>query len=535
MTTPATRSGSLAVLVAQLVSLGWFAAALSTTRGFPLDDAWIHQVIARNLPTSGTLGFLPGVPFSGSTSPVWSLLLTINYCWLHVDPVIYTSALNAALFLVFGQMLFRLAIADGLATRHAVLIAALASLGGNFVWLAFSGMEAVAFAALSLVAIFLWFEMDARGWGKTALAGTVLSLLIVTRPEGIVLGPTLAIFSLRTHSVPRPAIVRALGVFAFGMAALVLTDVIIRRPLLPGTLGGRQWAGGIDRIGVTSAVVFAGQLAAHLTRFTVGAGPIVFAITAFFAAAGVARLLQCRCRRLTALWCSIGVLLLVYAIVLPVVRHGGRYQPLLLAMFLPIAGYGASAIVGVLSGVLDSRFTRRWRIAEAFAVTPFIAAAIVSMYRWSGTARADIEHINRTERAMGRWIGEHLPASARISSFDIGGVTFDSHRAIIDLGGLVSPEYLTYLRSGRIVDYLRAHEIEHVVLPTGIDDTVPDQWNIGFTLGLYGREDVHLTRVVECAGPTEPWQTYVKPMALAAPRQVLYRVTYGLDVGRLPP
>ena len=37
--------------------------------GFPLDDAWIHQVYARNLATTGVWAFVPGQTSAGSTSP----------------------------------------------------------------------------------------------------------------------------------------------------------------------------------------------------------------------------------------------------------------------------------------------------------------------------------------------------------------------------------------------------------------------------------------------------------------------------------
>jgi hypothetical protein len=35
-----------------------------------------------------------------------------------------------------------------------------------------------------------------------------------------------------------------------------------------------------------------------------------------------------------------------------------------------------------------------------------------------------------------------------------------------------------------------------------------------------------MTKVTECSGNVDAWQKYVRPMALAAPRQVLYRVVF---------
>jgi hypothetical protein len=44
--------------------------------GFPLDDGWIHQTYARNLAEYGQWAYLPGTISGGSTSPLWTLLLS---------------------------------------------------------------------------------------------------------------------------------------------------------------------------------------------------------------------------------------------------------------------------------------------------------------------------------------------------------------------------------------------------------------------------------------------------------------------------
>ena len=46
------------------------------------------------------------------------------------------------------------------------------------------------------------------------------------------------------------------------------------------------------------------------------------------------------------------------------------------------------------------------------------------------------------------------------------------------------------------------------------------------TLGLFGHSDIQMTKAVEFGGITGLWETQVKPMALASPRQVLYHVTH---------
>src|SRR5512142_1796501 len=81
--------------LAAVVALGYVALAQvqNGAFGFPLDDAWIHQVYARNLGTRGEFSFFVGQPSAGSTSPLWALLLAVGYA-LRIDFRIWTIALG---------------------------------------------------------------------------------------------------------------------------------------------------------------------------------------------------------------------------------------------------------------------------------------------------------------------------------------------------------------------------------------------------------------------------------------------------------
>jgi uncharacterized membrane protein len=62
MTTPWHRRTpalcALTVLI-YVVAHSILGSALAHHFGFPLDDSWIHQSVARNLAQSGSLGYLP--------------------------------------------------------------------------------------------------------------------------------------------------------------------------------------------------------------------------------------------------------------------------------------------------------------------------------------------------------------------------------------------------------------------------------------------------------------------------------------------
>src|SRR5262252_5819366 len=93
-----------AVLVFQVAALAAIAG-WDTLHGFPLDDAWIHQVVARTFARTGTLGYAPGHHGAGATSYLWAALLAVNYKVVHGSPGIYTFFLNALAYIGAGQCL----------------------------------------------------------------------------------------------------------------------------------------------------------------------------------------------------------------------------------------------------------------------------------------------------------------------------------------------------------------------------------------------------------------------------------------------
>ena len=73
----------VAVLFYLIVSLRAFSL------GFPLDDAWIHLTYARNLAEHGEWAFRLGERSAGSTSPLWTALLSIGFL-IGLAPYVWT-------------------------------------------------------------------------------------------------------------------------------------------------------------------------------------------------------------------------------------------------------------------------------------------------------------------------------------------------------------------------------------------------------------------------------------------------------------
>ncbi|MBZ0285088.1 MAG: hypothetical protein K8L97_30410 [Anaerolineae bacterium] len=99
------RRSDLVFLIAAVFSVVLYVR--TADGGFPLDDSWIHQVYGRNLAQTGQWAFVPGVPSAASTSPLYTVLLSIGYR-LNVPFQLWTHGLGVLALWVSGMVGARL-------------------------------------------------------------------------------------------------------------------------------------------------------------------------------------------------------------------------------------------------------------------------------------------------------------------------------------------------------------------------------------------------------------------------------------------
>ncbi|MGH7384178.1 MAG: hypothetical protein ACREKG_03280 [Candidatus Rokuibacteriota bacterium] len=149
---------------------------------FPLDDSWIHMQFARNLAEGHGFSFNPGVPVSGSTAPLWTLVLGGAFAAFGSHPVL-AKVLGIAATLGAAWLAGRLALSWTGRRELGLLASVLVALAGPMVWGALSGME-VGLAAL-LVTGALVLHTRGRAWAASATLG----LATLARPESVLLLP----------------------------------------------------------------------------------------------------------------------------------------------------------------------------------------------------------------------------------------------------------------------------------------------------------------------------------------------------------
>jgi hypothetical protein len=231
----ASRRHDVLVALAALVPLAWLLVrerAIAGAAGFPLDDSWIHLHFARNLAEGLGFAYNPGQPMSGSTAPLWTLLLAAG-ALVAGATVLMTKTLGVTAAIVAALVLRRVVLGFGVEPSAALVAAVTFSWTGALAWGALSGME-VTLAALLVALALLALARDLT-WA-TAVAGALATL---ARPEALLVVPSLAL--------ARPLTLRRAAIFLVTTVAVLLPFVAfsyatVGRPL-PATAVAKVEAG----------------------------------------------------------------------------------------------------------------------------------------------------------------------------------------------------------------------------------------------------------------------------------------------------
>jgi hypothetical protein len=512
----------IVLAAAQLLALGIVMAGDFPPSGYPLDDAWIHQLAARNLVRTGTLGIDPAVYGSGATSLLWALVLALGEA-LHVAPVAFSSTVNGLLFLLSGQALLGLLLADGVPRSRALIMSLAFGTAPNFVWFALSGMEAMLLVASSLLTLWAWLGDFS---GRRSLAGIFLLIVATCRPEGLALAPLLVV--LRRPRGLREWVSLTLPSM-LGLCAATTISLWHRSGLLPATLGGRRWMwlspleglSGLDKAGLLLL-----KWLDRLSELSLGATePLLgwLAVALFFV--GVSEGVRHERQRALLAWTTLH--LSVYFCLLPTFGHAGRYQPLIPPVFLMFVAAGALG-AGRLALRPWPRLGTVWpsRIGSALLVAWFAVGPGSALLVWQRGHADSVRHVNQTEVQMGIYL-RRLPPRARIASFDIGGIGYFSGRRLVELGGLTNDDLVAALWAGNVSAYLERKKVDYLVMPVGFGGAQAEEaWNLEYRLGLTASPELVLTPLRTLESPPMLWRRGVRTTLHCAPRQVLYRVAY---------
>ncbi len=466
--------------------------------GYPLDDSWIHLAFAKHFAHGAGFGINPGQVSTGSTSPLWAVLLSLGFLcgadhtvWPWLLGAVALSGCGLAAALVMQRWLqvqarhpraerapSSMHVAEPRARRLAPLATGLiVSATAGLVWSAAGAMEPPLFAALLLLAWSAWMrERTAR---SLPLWGLCAGLAALARPEGLLFAALLAILS------PRRAAVLNLLVAGIVYSPYAIFCITASGRVLPSTFYAKttQIVGGVPSphyLAQSAGLLW--QLSPPLVLLCL-AGLLALA----FGPHPESRMMEKidrrsqwirRLREATPL--APGIL---YVVALPlayatlgrtflfagVAGNFGRYYFPLLPL-LAIVGLG-----GLLARRGDAPPARV--AARRMGSSAFVPALVGLVLIWNAAATIhhagayahNVRDINSMQVEMARRLARDLPAGSLVAANDVGALAYFTDLRVLDLVGIVSPEVQAVLFPLR----RQARSVRHQALLRLIVDLQP--------------------------------------------------------------
>jgi hypothetical protein len=463
-----TSAVCAAVLAAALY--GTFLEHRLTAPGFPLDDTWIHLQFARNIAEGHGVSFNAGVPSSGSTAPLWTLLLALPLA-------AGASALISAKVLGVGLVAIAALAAAALARRlsgdaWAGMVAGMAvALTPRMAWAGLSGMEAPLYTALVALAMLAYVRALQNPAADRGLWALCAGLAGWARPEAFVAAAILGVAWMiegawdRSSRSLRSGWWRSLVVLAVLAFAFVAFNWWTGGRPLPNTFYAKNYgmgtavslAEGRPLDALLDVARYPVNLLGDAVRWQAMHDGLLFgaALVGVLALAGALGADAPRGGR--ALLAVLVLTPVAKGLVAPqpfMLVHDGRYVLHLLVLGLVVCACGVTAL---------AQFAKpRWvLVVLTLAGLTQIGGATVSALE---IYALEVQNINDLQVRTARWIEAHTAPDALVATNDIGAIAFFSRRFILDTEGLVSPDAIWDKRMKRIDRFLERSRPDVVVI-----------------------------------------------------------------------
>jgi len=437
----------ITLALAALIGVGYFIAvsALTYRVGFPLDDAWIHLTYARNFALHGEWSFRLGQASAGSTSPLWTALLSIGFL-LRLAPYAWTFFLG---WLVLSLTAIR---AEGVARKiiesykpSLPWVGLFVALAWHLTWSATSGMETLLHGLIILIVLGMLMENSRQYMTLGLLAG----LSVWVRPDGLtLLGPILftAFFQEKTFKERGNAVLKVFIGFGILFVFYLLFNLALSGTPMPNTFYAKQ--------AEYQEYWLAKSMADRLSDYVLPmiASPFVALVPGFLF--WVYKVIR------NKWWGAIAGLIWflgyvgIYFMRLPAYQHG-RY---ILPSFPVLYMWGMLGMIWIISlPKMNKLIVLLWQV---------IAIVLVFTFQWIGAQQnaQDVVLIETQMVQTAQWINENLPVSAVLAVHDIGAIGYFTQNPLVDLAGLVTPDVVPFIRDElMLINYLNSTNAGYLV------------------------------------------------------------------------
>lgn len=452
---------TLIIFVAAVLSSGlscayYLSTMLSYTNpGFTLDDSWIHLQYARTIYEGTPWEYSPGYPSTGSTSPLWSVILSFLFHF-SANPVglAWGVYLTSMCFYIASTFLIGMIVTEYTESRlwGIVSIIGFVILPRN-TWIILSGMETPLFMFVLLFSIIILDKEDIK---YDLILGVLVGIAYLSRPEGIIIALGVPVRFLILVFKKRIDRKRIITLFASaGLAAIVVLPWILHCINVTGLPLP-------DTFYAKVHTPIESEIEAWNFWWTIFVMEMPFLLVGVFL--GIILIVKGK----PFPWMFPVILTVLYRLTAPYASliNNTRYLIPVFNLFFVVAIIATAWILeAILVGILKFFENHETKAVAVLITLMVLIVPLIPHYMSQATYYGKaVKTVNDLHVNIGYWLAENTPQDAVFATHDAGAVRYISNRSMIDLAGLVSPDIIHgNMTSIETLSYLREQGCNYFV------------------------------------------------------------------------
>jgi len=450
----------LAVLLLLSVILPYYyityAYSVNHYYSFPLDDPWIHLQFAKNLAEYGSFSYFKNeIVTAGSTSPLYTIILaagffiTKNEMWLsYIIGIIFFAA----------SVFYFYRLSNEVFPKENWLAIAASLLFVLEKWLNFisvTGMETTLYVFILVACFYFYRKLNPVGFAVT------LGLTLWTRPDAVAFIFALAIDQFYRHYLKNKSakenseltvfskkeLVKIAVIFGVIAAAYFAMNYMISGSLLPNTYGAKVKYYSAEFRSRTDFLKFEVweyfTESAYLLLFI----PFVFAVFRIFS-----DIFKQKYNIFFPTFLFIALFIFMYWYQLPYAHRFGRYMMPLFPFYILMAVYGGRVFFSWLANYLGDQ-----KLVNGLNIILLVATLFYFGTEYNKNKKVfqdQSRHIYIRQVETAKWLKTNTPEGSVIATHDVGAIAYYSDRKVIDVVGLINPEFIQKLNTKEFVSFV---------------------------------------------------------------------------------
>ncbi len=421
----------------------FYAFSINHIYGFPIDDPWIHLTFARNLAEYGSFSYFKNeVITSGSTSPIFTFLLSIGFFITKNEMAL--GYIMGIIFMLLAAIYFYRTSDFLFKKENWVAIGALMV----FIidrWLnliAVSGMETTLYIFMLISCYYYYLQR------KVIIFSILIGLIIWCRPDAlafiaaIIIDYALLIYlksknpdrNTELKLFPKKSFLIITSVSGIIIIAYVIFNLVLSGTILPNTFSAKLTYYSPEYRSWQNFLHF------EVWDYFTDSVYIIFIIPFFSIIISIAAdIIKGKYNKFLLPAIFILILIFIYTYKLPYAHRFGRYLIPLIPFYILMFVQGTR----ILSKLLYKYFSNV-KIINNFNIILIITVIFWSMaayYKNKELYQEQCHYILSRQVAAANWLKNNTPEGSVIATHDIGAIGYYSGRKIIDVFGLINPEY----------------------------------------------------------------------------------------------